>query len=269
MFAADSAAAEAPWPELGRRFPEADRWTVPPFLLHVFPETWRPWIEAHAQSSTCTDYIAQGLLAAVSAVCGSRFVVDVTPHWREPLVLWQALVGAPSQDARPGGGPPAARQREVPPDRLAEPARPAKRDEDGSDLTAWLIHRGVSLWYDDLDSGFAELSRARGDRSLVVAAWTGNLSQGDDDAVEVGMDVTRWRLSIFGTFQADRLVETLSAIGDGLSSRILYCWPVPRLEARVETRAADEGTDGDGVRPLLQRLVDLPGTSSASPACSA
>jgi hypothetical protein len=24
-------------------------------------------------------------------MCGSRFVVDVTPHWREPLVLWRVM----------------------------------------------------------------------------------------------------------------------------------------------------------------------------------
>ena len=74
----------------------AGRPVLPPFPLAVIAGAWRPWIEGHAQSASCADYFAQGLLAAVSAVCGSRVVVDVTPHWREPLVLWQALVGAPS-----------------------------------------------------------------------------------------------------------------------------------------------------------------------------
>ena len=25
------------------------------------------------------------------SVCGSRFGVDVTPHWREPLMLWRVM----------------------------------------------------------------------------------------------------------------------------------------------------------------------------------
>ena len=92
MSAPDSAAAlaaDAPWPELDRRFLQKDRRAPPPFPLDVIPAAWRPWIDGHARSSTCADYIALGLLAAVSAVCGLRVVIDVTPHWRAPLVLWQ------------------------------------------------------------------------------------------------------------------------------------------------------------------------------------
>ena len=92
MSVPDSA-ADAPWPELDRWFLQKDRRAPPPFPLDVIPQAWRPWIEGHAQASTCTDYIAQALLAAVSAVCGSRFVVNVTPHAREPLVLWQGPTG--------------------------------------------------------------------------------------------------------------------------------------------------------------------------------
>ena len=99
MSIADSAAETpgVPWPELDPRLLQRDRRAaLPLFPLDVIPGAWRPWIDGHAQASTCTDYIAQALLAVVAAVCGSRMVVDVTPHWREPLVLWQALVGAPS-----------------------------------------------------------------------------------------------------------------------------------------------------------------------------
>ena len=101
MSASDSAAAvDAPWPELDRSFLQKDRRAPPTFPLDVIPAAWRPWIDGHAQASTCTNYIAQGLLAAVSAVCGSRTVVDVTPHSREPLVLWQVPTSS-SVDSRP------------------------------------------------------------------------------------------------------------------------------------------------------------------------
>ena len=147
MFIAHPEAAEAcaPWPELDRRFLQSERRAVPPpFPLEVIPEAWRPWIESHAQASTCIDYIAQGLLAAVSAVCGSRFVVDVTAQWREPLVLWQALVGAPSTGKTPALV--AARRLlgavKAPPDPPVVEDEKVRRGEPV--LTAWMVERGLS-----------------------------------------------------------------------------------------------------------------------------
>jgi hypothetical protein len=253
MSAANSAeASDAPWPELDRCFLQGDRRAAPPFPLEVFAESWRPWVEGHAQSSTCIDYTAQGLLAAVTAVCGSRFVVDVTPHWREPLVLWQALVGAPSTGKT--AALVAARRLlghvTAPPD---PPVVEEKPPRDAPPVTAWMLNRGLSGWHDDCD-WLGDLSRDGASRTVVIAGWTGDPSD-CDGPLDVGRDRHRWPESMIGTLQADRLAETLSEIDDGLLSRLLYGWPVPRLEARLD------GVDaGEGVRRLLQRLVDLPGT---------
>lgn len=259
MSIADSASAEAPgapWPELDLRLLQTDRRAVPPpFPLQVIAESWRPWIESHAQASTCTDYIAQGLLAAVAAVCGSRIVVDVTPQWREPLVLWQALVGAPSTGKT--AALVAARRLLA---SVKAPPDPAVVDDklhrDELPLTAWMVHRGIASWYDDLDTWLLEVSRDREERFLVVSAWTGDPSHSRDHPLDVGKGGLRFPTSLLGAFQAGRLAETMSEIDDALLSRFLYCWPEPRLEARLD-RAS-----GDGVRfqALLQRLVDLPGT---------
>jgi len=256
MFAPDSAAAvDAPWPELDRCFLQKDRRAPPPFPLDVIVAAWRPWIEGHAKASTCVDYIAQGLLAAVSAMCGSRFVVDVTPHWREPLVLWQALVGGPSTGKTPALV--AARRLlagvTAPPDEAPVEEKPPRRDEPV--LTAWLVYRGASSWHDDSD-WLAEMSSDGEQRACAVAGWTGDPSH-SDEPLEVGKSDRRWAESIFGTLQADRLAETLSTIDDGLLSRFLYCWPVQRLEARL-----DRVEEGTSVHRLLQRLVDLPGTTT-------
>jgi hypothetical protein len=255
MSIAESAAC-APWPELDRRFLQVDRRAPPPpFPLEVIPAAWRPWIEGHAQASTCTDYAAQALLAAVSAVCGSRMVVDVTAHWREPLVLWQALVGAPSTGKTPALV--AARRLlgslQAPPDPPVEEKVP--RGEPA--LTAWMMERGLSNWNDDCD-WLGAISRSEEDRAVVVAGWTGDPSHASE-MLEVGKNRYRWAESIFGTLQADRLSETLSGVDDGLLSRLLYCWPVPRLDARLDSASGD----GDAVLRLMQRLVDLPGTISA------
>jgi hypothetical protein len=253
MSAPDSATADsAPWPELDRRFLHTDRRAPPPFPLDVIPEAWRPWIEGHAQASTCVDYIAQALLAAVSAVCGSRFVVDVTPHWREPLVLWQALVGAPSTGKTPALV--AARRLlatvKAPPD---EPPREDKVPAGERPLTAWLVHRGMSSWYDDCDDWL--VSRDAQDLAIAIAAWSGDPSR-SEEPLEVGNRGLRWPESILSTLQADRLAETLSDAHAALLSRLLYCWPLLRLEARLDRSIADRS----GAGPLLQRLIDLPGT---------
>ncbi|HYD05361.1 MAG TPA: DUF3987 domain-containing protein, partial [Reyranella sp.] len=256
MLAADAPAAEAlaPWPPLDCRFLHTDDRHPPPFPLAVVPDPWRPWIEGHARASPCLDYIAQAMLAAVAAACGSRFVVDVTPLWREPLVLWQALVGAPSTGKTPALV--AARQllgSVKAPDDFARLPRAGKA---GNGVTAWFVHRGVSLWHDDLEAWLAEISPDRRERGLTVACWSGDRSHGASNAVEVGHQIARVPASVFGSFQADRLAERLSEIDEALSSRLLYCWPVPRLDVRLDDAAVDLA----GVRVLMQRLVNLPGT---------
>src|SRR5947209_12030246 len=203
-FPAMAEAPDAPWPELDRCFLQGDRRAAPPFPLEVIAERWRPWIESHAQASSCIDYTAQGLLAAVSAVCGSRFVVDVTAQWREPLVLWQALVGAPSTGKTPALV--AARRLlasvTAPPDTLPSGEEPRAGD---SGLTPWLVHRGISMWYEDLDVRLAALSLDRKERIHVVDGWTGDPSHSRDEPLAVGRHAIRFPESIFGTVQAERL----------------------------------------------------------------
>ena len=156
-----AAAAEAPWPELDRRFLHTDQRPVPPFPLQVIPGAWRPWIEGHAQGSTCVDYVAQALLAAVSAVCGSRFVVDVTPHWPEPLVLWQLLVGAPSTGKTPAlaAGLRLLGSMTAPTDATVVVEEKLPRGE--RPLSPWQMDRGISGWHDEC-GWLGELSRGEG-----------------------------------------------------------------------------------------------------------
>src|SRR5437764_1386106 len=119
--------------------------------------------KAHAQASSCIDYTAQGLLAAVSAVCGSRFVVGVTAQWREPLVLWQALVGAPLTGKTPALV--AARRLLASVTAPADPPIVDDKPPAGEPaLTPWVMNRGISSWYDDLDVWLATLSSDREER---------------------------------------------------------------------------------------------------------
>ncbi len=90
------------WPELDAGLLEDARSAVPPFPLKLLPPLWSAWIADTAQSAgTSADYVAQGLFAAIAAVCGAGVRVRVTSAWTESLVLWLALVGSPSSGKSP------------------------------------------------------------------------------------------------------------------------------------------------------------------------
>lgn len=95
-------ARTAGWPEIESTLLEDGRGTVPAFPLAVLSSGWQGWVRDSAQSGGApVDYVAQGLLAAVAAVCGAGVLAQVSPAWAEPLVLWQALVGWPSSGKSP------------------------------------------------------------------------------------------------------------------------------------------------------------------------
>jgi hypothetical protein len=94
--------ASVGWPEIEPTLLEDGRGLVPGFPIDVFPHEWARWIGDSAESAgTAVDYVAQGVLAAVCAVCGAGVVAQVSTAWAEPLVLWQALVGWPSSGKSP------------------------------------------------------------------------------------------------------------------------------------------------------------------------
>jgi hypothetical protein len=101
-FDSSMVAKHEPWPELDASLLEEGRAAAPPFPLSFLPPAWERWVADTAQSTgTPADYVAQGVLAAVAAVCGAGVRVRVTSTWFEPLVLWQALVGMPSSGKSP------------------------------------------------------------------------------------------------------------------------------------------------------------------------
>lgn len=98
----EPAVHDNPWPEIDRSLLDDARRVVPPFPIHLLPDPWACWVSETAQAAgTPMDYVAQGLLASVAAVCGAGVQVRVTPSWTEALVLWQALVGSPSSGKSP------------------------------------------------------------------------------------------------------------------------------------------------------------------------
>ena len=75
---------------------------LPPFPTDLMPLPWRAWLtDTAASAGAPIDYVAQALFAAVSGLCGAGAAVQVTPTWREPLVLWQLAVGRVSSGRSP------------------------------------------------------------------------------------------------------------------------------------------------------------------------
>jgi hypothetical protein len=90
------------WPEIDSTLLEDGRGPVPAFPLNVLSSGWARWVDDTAQSGGAPiDYVVQGLLAAVAALCGAGVVAQVSTAWTEPLVFWQALVGSPSSGKSP------------------------------------------------------------------------------------------------------------------------------------------------------------------------
>ena len=86
----------ADWPPLDGSLLGEARPTLPIFPLHVLPGRWRTWVDASSRLFGSADYLAHCLLGGVASVGGAGIRIEVASHWREPLLLWQALVGGPS-----------------------------------------------------------------------------------------------------------------------------------------------------------------------------
>src|SRR5450631_4707845 len=97
-----SAGAPAGWPAPDPSLLEDGRPVVPAFPLDALPQPWREWVSDTACGAGApVDYVAQAVLGAVAGLCGAGVKACVTQSWSEPLVLWQALVGAPSAGKTP------------------------------------------------------------------------------------------------------------------------------------------------------------------------
>ncbi len=112
----------AEWPDIDPALTESARRDIPVFPVHLFPPKWREWTVATAEGAGAPiDYVGSGVLGCVAGVTGCGVFVEVTPSWREPVVVWTAAVGAPGM----GKSPALAATR-----RLIDAVESAARDKD-------------------------------------------------------------------------------------------------------------------------------------------
>ena len=153
------------WPELDASLLEDRRAPVPPFPLHVLPQPVARLGEADTARSTGApaDYVAQAVLGAAAGLCGAGAAVQVTPGWAEPLVLWQALIGASSSGKSPALASVRHLLTTIEGEQAARRSRRRFRTliaDVALDAVAKAVTanpRGVLLWRDEPAPWFAEL----------------------------------------------------------------------------------------------------------------
>lgn len=70
---------------------------LPGFPVGVLPPLWRDWCQVAAhEAGTPIDYVATTLLTTAASLIGGARCISPMPAWREPCVLWSALVGGPA-----------------------------------------------------------------------------------------------------------------------------------------------------------------------------
>jgi hypothetical protein len=263
------------WPDIDSSLLEDARGSVPRFPLEVLPPRWAQWVHDSAEAAAAPlDYVAQGLLAAVAAVCGAGVLARVSPSWSEPLVLWQALVGAPSS----GKSPALAVTR-----RLLSRIEQELRVPD----VEWTEHRdtvmppqivvsdstlealadvvaanprGVILWRDELAAWLASLGRyanGGGDRAHWLEAWAAAGITINRRTRLVPLQLPRFPVSLIGTIQPDRLAESLQGSDDGMAARFLFAWPDPSPYRPLGERSVARDEEA---LARLQAIAHLAGT---------
>src|ERR1700730_4210637 len=219
----DRARGDAPvraGPDIDTSLLDDGRGAVPPFPIDLIPQPWRDWTADRARGAGApVDYAVQGLVAAVSAVCGAGVEVQITPEWSEPLVLWQALVGTSSSGKSPG----LARQRGV----LAAIEDCIRRSQGGRDGGPARIvvgnpsiraiaqavasnPRGVLLWRQAPPPCRAELGRSADDCAHWRQAWSAR-GVTLEDRGEPPLQLDRLAVSVLGTIETDLLAQLEAA----------------------------------------------------------
>lgn len=219
-------AATAPWPDIDPRLLGGGRPAPPAFPLDLFPLVWREFtVNIACNSVAPVDYAAMSMLSIVAAAGGAGLVVRVTPAWREPMLLWQAMVGPPSNgQARAFASarylfdtlPAAVTDFTRPAIVVEETTRSVKKALNG----CW---RAALLYRDDLGDWLAEASE-RGERPGWLAGWSAEPALLERRAKEP-LRFHQFPVCIAGTLQPDRLADALAGADERLASRLLCCWP--------------------------------------------
>ena len=234
--------------------------TAPPtFPLDALGETWGPWCAAHAQARNApVDYVAGTLLAVTAALIGNRRWPCASSEWREPPVLWVALVGAPSTGKSPAQEP------------VLDLVRAIQRD-----TATWLViistspkslGRGISnhpagllLHWEELGGWLGKFNHrgANSEREMWLASYAGR-PYGIHQPNDSGLTETRLTAGILGSIAPERLAKVVEGATDGLAARFLWCWPEPAPGCTLAPTPVDNARQLDALRRILALDLTAP-----------
>jgi hypothetical protein len=251
------------WPKPDRGLLEESRPDLPDFPLHALPPWWRAWISETAQAvGAPVDYVVQALLAAVAGVGGAGVVARLSEAWDEPLILWQALVGGPSNGKSPALETLRRALAAVEKTTAAEKRGPVVLDKPMT-LSALLAAAGkrpagALLWRDEPNRWLAALGcngrRERVEVSALLDAFA---------PLRTALGPGSPAISIVGCLDPERLDEALVGSDDGRAARFLYAWPkAPAYRSFLERLALRE-SDAVNALQRIARAAGDPGTPLA------
>ena len=241
------------------------------FPVDVLPDKLRRIInEAHATLGFPKDYLAGSMLTAMAAAVGNTHAVEHMDGWKEYVILFVALVGAPGSnkshplsfamqplidfDAEQAALHAEALKRynaamELPPKERAangydlNPAEPIRKRFTMQDVTPEAVHRilsenprGLCLVSDELAGWFKNFNRYNNgsESEFWMSVFNHKVAMSDRKSSQSGVFIRNPFLCVIGTIQPKVLGELAAGNrnSNGFTERFLYVVPDDQTKAK-------------------------------------
>ena len=205
----------------------------PVFPVALLGEFWGPFAIALAKSKNApVDYVGASLITVAAALMGNSRVA-VGPAWREPSVIWTALVGSSSSGKSPALDPFIEMVVQLESEAASDPEDDDEEDvtfhidDVTAEATALLASknpRGLLLLKDELLQWFKGVGRHEGFWNSAYGARVGKVLRKTKPPIRI----KRLAISILGNAQPKTLTKHIqSPENTGFTARWLYVYPAP------------------------------------------
>ncbi len=267
------------------------------FPVDVLSDTLRKIInEAHATLGFPKDYLAGAMLTAMAATVGNTHAVEHMDGWKEYVILFVALVGAPGSnkshplsfamqplidfDAEQAAIHAEALKRynaamELPPKERAangydlNPAEPIRKRFTMQDVTPEAVHRilsenprGLCLVSDELAGWFKNFNRYNNgsESEFWMSVFNHKVAMSDRKSSQSGVFIANPFLCVIGTIQPKVLGELAAGNrnANGFMERFLFV--VPDDQSKVKWSSERKTPSFDIVaawREIISKLTDI------------
>lgn len=252
--------------------------------------------EANATLGFPSDYLAGSMLTAMAAAIGNTHSVEHMAGWKEYVILFVALVGAPGSnkshplsfamqplidyDAEQAATHAEALKRynaamELPPKERAangyeqNPAEPIRKRFSMQDVTPEAVHRilsenprGLCLISDELAGWFKNFNRYNNgsESEFWMSVFNHKVAMSDRKSSQSGVFIRNPFLCVIGTIQPKILVELAgnNRNANGFMERILYVMPSDQRKVKWNRDRKTPAFDiAAEWKSILNRLIEI------------